>query len=102
MSFGIFQGSGIVYAQFGSASSVASYLLALRIIHVISTISQAPFYTKLPMLARLRSQGDLGQQVQLAKRGMSISYWVYVLGFIAVGILADPFLILIKIGRAHV
>jgi hypothetical protein len=92
MGFGMLHASGIVYAQIGSAIETAAYLLALRLIQIVSIFSQAPFYTKLPQLARLRAQGDHLQQVQLAKRGMTWSYWTFVAGFVGVGLLADVLL----------
>ena len=95
MSYGLVQISGVIYAQFGSASGVASYLLALRLMQTISQFSQAPFYSKLPLLAKLRSEGNLEQQVNVAKRGMLLAYWTYVAGFIGLGVLATPLLRLI-------
>lgn len=95
MSYGLFQLSGIIYAQVGTASVVASYLLALRLIQMVSQFSQAPFYSKLPVLAKLRSEGNLEQQVSVAKRGMVLAYWTYVAGFIGLGIFATPLLKLI-------
>jgi hypothetical protein len=95
MGHGIVQISGIIYAQFGTASGVASYLLALRLMQMISQFSQAPFYSKLPLLAKLRSEGNIKQQIQVAKRGMTLAYWVYVVGFITLGLFATPLLKLI-------
>ena len=89
MGFGLLQASGIIYAQIGSPSDTAAYLLALRMIQTISSFSQAPFYTKLPYLAQLRAQGDYQEQVRVAGRGMTWSYWTYVAGFVAVGLGAD-------------
>ncbi len=96
MSYGLIQASGIMYAQVGSAARVASYLLGLRLIRTVSSFSQAPFYSKLPVLARLCAEGNLAQQVHIAKRGMALSYWTYVLGFIALGLFASPLLTLIE------
>jgi O-antigen/teichoic acid export membrane protein len=95
MGYGLVQLSGVIYAQFGTASGVASYLLALRLMQTISQFSQAPFYSKLPLLAKLRSEGNLEQQVQVAKKGMTLAYWTYVAGFIALGLLGTPLLRLI-------
>jgi hypothetical protein len=95
MSYGLVQFSGIIYAQFGTASGVASYLLALRLMQMISQLSQAPFYSKLPLLAKLHSEGNLQKQIQVAKRGMILAYWTYVMGFIMLGLLATPLLKLI-------
>ena len=95
MSYGLVQISGVIYAQFGSASGVASYLLALKLMQTISQFSQAPFYSKLPLLAKLRSEGNLEQQVNVAKRGMLLAYWTYVAGFIGLGVFVTPLLRLI-------
>jgi len=95
MASGFVQASGVIYAQVGSAAGVASYLLALRLIQTVSQFSQAPFYSKLPVLARLRSEGKLDEQVRLAQRGMSLAYWAYVAGFVGLGFLAQPLLTLI-------
>jgi len=96
MGYGLVQLSGVIYAQFGTASGVASYLLALRLMQIVSQFSQAPFYSKLPLLARFRSEGNLEKQIQLAKRGMTLGYWTYVAGFIGLGVLATPLLTLIS------
>ncbi len=95
MSYGLVQLSGVIYSQFGTASGVASYLLALRLMQMISQFSQAPFYSKLPLLAKLRSEGNLEQQIKVAKRGMNLAYWTYVAGFIALGLFANPLLRLV-------
>ena len=95
MSYGLVQLSGIIYAQVGEASGVASYLLALRLIQMVSQFSQAPFYSKLPTLAKLRSEGNLNHQIIIAKRGMLFAYWTFVAGFIGLGIFASPLLVVI-------
>lgn len=95
MGYGLIQLSGVVYAQIATASGVASYLLALRLIQMVSQFSQAPFYSKLPVLAKLRSEGNLEQLIEVAKRGMFLSYWTYAIGFIGIGMLANPLLKLI-------
>ena len=89
MGFGLLQASGIVSAQIGSAAATASYLLALRLMQAVSAFSQAPFYTKLPQVARLRAEGKYQEQVSLARRGMTLSYWTYVAGFVGIGLFAD-------------
>jgi len=95
MTYGLLQASGILYAQVGSASGVASYLLALRLIQTVSQFSQAPFYSKLPALARLFAEDKKDELVAFAKRGMSLSYWCYVAGFISLGLVGEPLLKLI-------
>lgn len=89
MSAGLVQGSGLVYARLASAEDVASYLLALNLIRVIAQFAQAPFYSKIPLLSRLRAEGKTKEQVSLAKRGMWLSYWVLIAGVIFVGVVGE-------------
>jgi hypothetical protein len=96
MSQGLLHASGIMYAQLATSGKLASYLLGLRIIQAVSQASQAPFYSKLPVLARLHAAGKIREQVDTARRGMCFSYWVFVLAFILIGVGAQPFLSAIK------
>ena len=95
MSYGVVQASGLIYAQLESTSRVATYLIALRLIQALSSFSQAPFYSKLPVLASLRADGAVSKQIAIAKRGMALSYWTYALGFVFLGIFGTPLLKLI-------
>lgn len=88
MSNGLIHASGIAYSQVASPTEAGSYLLALRLIQTVSLFSQAPYYTKLPELARLRAQGRLKEQVELAKRGMVLAYISYAVGFALIASLA--------------
>ncbi len=91
----VVQASGLIYAQVGSVTNIASYLLGLKVLNSIRSFSQAPFYSKIPLLSRLRAEGNLEKQISLAQRGMGLSYWIFVLCFISVGILAKPLLAMI-------
>ncbi len=95
MNYGISQISGVIYAQLGTGSSVASYLLALRFAQTITSFSGAPFYSKLPYLASIYPQNKKPEMTNLASKGMKFSYWVFVAGFIIVGALLPPFLMFI-------
>lgn len=86
MSRGVAYASGIVFAQFASAGAAGSYLVAFRLMQALSEISQAPFYSKIPQLARLRSEGRFAAQIKLAARGMRLSHWTFVSGFVLLGI----------------
>lgn len=79
------QSLGIVYAQYGGSALVASYLLGMRFIEVVERFAMAPFYTKVPLLNRLRSRGDLDTLRAVAVRGVFRANIVYVGGF---GVLA--------------
>ncbi len=95
LSQGIIQSSGLFYAQVADATSLAAYLLALRVITLISQFSQAPFYSKLPRLASLYVEGNRGEQLLLAQRGMRLAHWVFIAGVVVVLVFAQPILNLI-------
>ncbi|MDX1547655.1 MAG: hypothetical protein R3247_11740 [Rhodothermales bacterium] len=92
MSYGLVKLSGVLFAQLGAPGAVATYLLALQLTEMLSRFSQAPFYSKLPLLARLRAEGRQTAQIDLARRGMQLSYWTFVLGFIGLGLFGAPLL----------
>lgn len=95
MSYGLVQISGFIYAQFGATADIASYLLSLRMILTISEFSRAPFYSKIPVLARLYSKRNLDQLISWAQRGMIVAYWSFVGGFIGISLSIQPILDLI-------
>lgn len=92
MSNGVLQATGLIYAQLGAAVEVASYLLAMRFITAIVQFSQAPFYSKLPGMAREYARNDFPAVMAIANRGMRRSYFVYACGVFCVGLTAGPLL----------
>jgi len=74
--------SGVVYAQCLPPHKLASYLLAIRFMNMISEFSRAPFYSKIPQLNMLRAIGDTATFVNLAKKGMRLSYMMDFIGII--------------------
>ncbi|MCG8370660.1 MAG: hypothetical protein MJA32_09140, partial [Proteobacteria bacterium] len=92
MGFGVLQFSGIGYAQIASAGESASYLLALRVLGSMVQFAQAPFYSRIPEMAALRAADRTVENIRLAQRSMWATYWLLVIGFIAVSVLAGPFL----------
>lgn len=95
MSIGLTNATGLIYAQIGSTASVASYLLALRIITQIRDLSMAPFYSKLPLMAMLRAKNELSTLLKVVKKGMFLSNSVFIFGVIFVGLFSDYLLDLI-------
>ena len=87
MSMGVVQASGVAYSQVAAPADVAAYLLALRVITVISQFSQAPFYSKLPQLAKLHMTQQRPAQLALAQRGMRLAHWSFVAGAAGVAVL---------------
>ncbi|UII34298.1 hypothetical protein LVD17_10805 [Fulvivirga ulvae] len=96
MSYGIVQFSGIYYAQFENSQEVASYLLALRIITILSDFSRVPYYSKLPLLAILRARNEFKEQLTVASKGMILSYWILVISIIIIALTSDFFIGLIN------
>ena len=86
------EATGYIYAQFGETMEIASYLLSLRIIQIISQLSQAPFYSKIPQMATLYAGKKINDLIIIAKKGMQLSYWTYTLAFMIISISIYPFL----------
>jgi hypothetical protein len=84
MSNGLSQMSGIFFAQIGTIEIVTSYLLALKVITQIREISMAPFYSKIPLMARMRVEGRMVDLSRVAQNGMILSHLVYTIGVICV------------------
>jgi hypothetical protein len=95
MSQGIIQASGLLYTRLATAEELAAYLIALRVITIISQFSQAPFYSKLPYMTGLFASGKKQEVMAVAQRGMRISQWVLVAALLLVMIFAAPALALI-------
>ncbi len=83
MSYGLVQATGIIHAQIASAAASASYLFCLRVLQLVSTFSQAPFYSKLPLLSRLYAEGRTEAMIKLAEKSMRLALWAFALGFSA-------------------
>jgi O-antigen/teichoic acid export membrane protein len=92
MSIGLSNFTSIVYAQIGSSSAVASYLLVLKFLTMIRDVSMAPFYSKIPLFAKLRAQNNLTALTKQARKGMVIAHSVYFSGVLLVGVFIDDFL----------
>jgi hypothetical protein len=82
--------TALAYAQLGNTLEVVAYFLALRLITAISQFSQAPFYSKLPLLAQLHAQGKTSDLIGFAQRGMRFALWVYVAGAAMVAFGLEP------------
>ena len=78
--------SGILYAQFVTSLEAASYLLLLRLLTAVEQFSQVPFYTKLPILAKRWARNEVADLRNLISRGMTLSFWVHIIGVVAVAI----------------
>jgi len=86
-SLGTNHATNIAMAQFTKASVLAPYLLAFRIVYMIRDLSMAPFYSKIPFLSQLRAKNKNEELLENARKGMLMSYLVFVLGVLACGFL---------------
>jgi hypothetical protein len=86
MSQGIINVSGIMYAQLTPAATLVPYLFAMRITSIISQFSQAPFYTKIPEMARLHKSGEGAVVYEIASGSMRRSIMLYIAGMFVLGI----------------
>lgn len=92
MSTAIIQASGLVYAQFGEARQVASYLFAMRIMQMLIQISMAPFYSKIPWFASLYGGGMRRELIPAARRAMAQCHWIFAVGVVGVVLSMDSLL----------
>jgi hypothetical protein len=81
LTAGALQASNFLVAQIPDRAASAAYLFSLRLVQAISQFAQAPFYSRIPELARLQAEGELTTRRQLAASAMRISHWVFVAGF---------------------
>lgn len=95
-STGVTEVTGVVYAQIASPANLATYLLALRIISILSNVSRAPFYSKLPRFAQLRARSNYTGLANLARSAITFSLSIFALGVVSVTVLAEPILVLLK------
>ena len=86
ISFGLPRATGLVHAQFASGLDLTSYLLGLRLIGMVNQFATAPFYSKLPTMAQYVAGHRVVALIRDAGRGISLSLWSYVFGFLAVGL----------------
>ncbi len=96
------QGAGVVYAQIAPPDAVASYLLAIRIVFILRDFSNVPFYTKIPILSRLYKDGEFGTLSDIAAKEFLTTIWIFTVGAVTIGLLADPLFAFIGSGTSFV
>lgn len=72
-SQGVMYASGFIFAQWAASADLAAFLLAQRIMLVVSQFSQAPFYSRLPEFARLYAEGSAKRLSVESHRAMFLS-----------------------------
>ncbi len=91
-SQGIIQGSSIIYAGYTDTKTLAMYLLSLNLLFQLRNFAMAPFYSKIPLLAKLYAQGKMDDVLEQAKKNMRLSHYAFALGFIFIGFFANNLL----------
>lgn len=94
-SSGLNSGLAIFYSTVASSAKLASFLLAFRLLNVISNLSLAPFYSHLPELQRAYALGCNQAFVRDASKRIVLALWAFVLPVSALYFLADQALGLI-------
>lgn len=95
MSLGLSQGMAVAAANLLTATEAAGVQVALRIMQVISQISQAPFYTKIPEFNRAQAVSASSHLTTNAATAIRTSLWIFVAGAMFVDISIRPLLVLI-------
>ncbi len=75
--------AGVLYAQLGTGADVAKCLIALRYLNSVAQFAQAPFYSRIPYLNRLKAEGRDGEVLKSAYAGMRGTYATFVFGVVA-------------------
>ncbi|RWY48112.1 MATE family efflux transporter [Mucilaginibacter gilvus] len=88
-STGINQVTGLIYSNVSNASMLAAYLLTLKLITTVSQFSQAPFYSKLPILTGLRIKHKIQELITLSASSMQKALLIYSLGLIVLMFLGN-------------
>jgi O-antigen/teichoic acid export membrane protein len=92
MSYGLVQISGIIVGQSTNSAMTSSYLFSLKILDIIKNFSNAPFYSKIPLLSRLFAENDKDRLLQIARQGMLLSLLVFAVSSIAFSLLGNVLL----------
>ncbi|MEP4535157.1 MAG: hypothetical protein ABJ004_18820 [Cyclobacteriaceae bacterium] len=96
LGYGTIQITSLMLTRFESAEKVASYLLALRVVNLISDFSRAPFYSKIPEMTMLYADSKISQFFRVARKGMSTSLSIFALSVLAIGVFNEYALSLIN------
>lgn len=87
--------TGMLFAQLASPVRSAQYLLSINVLGSIRGFAMAPFYSRLPLMARLRGQARLDELAAVARRGMLWSYWTFAALHIGMGVVGGSVLALL-------
>lgn len=80
------QATGLFYAQMAPPVDAARYLVSLNLLSAVRGFAMAPFYSRLPLFARLRAEGRIRDLAERSRRGMAWSYATLVFLLLTFGI----------------
>lgn len=89
ISFGTLRFASLYIGKGETSEQAAVFLFGLRIIEMINEFAQAPVYSKLPRLATLYSERNIGVMMGVAKQGMARSHLIFVGAFILASLFGD-------------
>ncbi|MCU0392442.1 MAG: hypothetical protein MUE81_15100 [Thermoflexibacter sp.] len=89
ISFGTLRFASLYIGGGVDSAQAAMFLLGLRIVEMLNEFAQAPVYSKLPRLAKLYAERNLGVMMGVAKQGMTRSHWIFVGAFIVSGLVGN-------------
>jgi hypothetical protein len=85
-SHGLIQASGIIYSLMPNPRQLAGYLLCVRLSQFLYALASVPFQSHVPLMARLRAEGQLTRQLEIAGKVMRRVYGSAILGVLGVGL----------------
>lgn len=88
-SHGLIQASGIIYSLMPNPKQLAGYLLCVRLSQFLYALASVPFQSHVPLMARLRAEGHLVRQLEIAGKVMRRVYGSAILGVLGVGLLVN-------------
>lgn len=89
ISFGTLRFASLYIGKVETSEQAAMFLFGLRIIEMINEFAQAPVYSKLPRLASLYAERNMGVMMGVAKQGMARSHFIFVGAFILASLFGD-------------
>lgn len=84
--------SGIIITSWHNPALVASYLLAVRMITVVTQLAEVPFVSHLPRLSRLLASGDREKLARITQHKVAVGMFLTVSGVMAGGWVMQPLL----------
>lgn len=94
-SYFIYSGTTILVAQLEDVKLIASYLLTLQIIFILTTISSAPAYSSYPETSKAIAEKNYTAYKSSLFKALKISLSLYIAGALIIALLANPLLIFI-------